>query len=429
MQPAALKVVMWGTTIGYLGQQDEGFVSFQYDEDFLGSGIQISPLKMPLSQETYTFPTLPEDTFHGLPGAFADSLPDKFGTALLGGYLSSKGKSKDELTALERLCYTGNRGMGALEYEPAYEVASQTGQQVDLDELAKIAEAVLARKEGEMLEDRDGLVSLLMESSSSVGGARAKALIAINPETGEVRSGKADTGDGFEHWLIKFGNLKNNSDRDEQPDEDGYTRIEYAYYLMAKAAGINMEDCLLREEGGCAHFLTRRFDRDRATGSKIHMQTLCGLAHADFKEPRSYSYEQAFLVLRKIGLDYPDMLELFKRMVFNDFAKNYDDHTKNISFLMDKQGVWSLAPAYDVTYNYKPSSIWVNSHQMLIAGKSKDIDPEDLMAVAKEVGIRATDARDVMEQMRDCVLNWEEYAAQANIPEKRCFELKQNFNV
>ncbi len=409
-----VRVKMWGTTIGYLHQEDNGIVGFQYDDDFLKSNIEISPVKMPLSSVTYSFPSLPEQTFHGLPGMVADSLPDKFGNIVINRYLESQGRTADSLSVIEKLCYTGKRGMGALEYEPSQEITNMN-ETVDLDALTKLASEILSEKEQIHIGKNDNLMAQLMECGSSVGGARAKTLIAWNPETDDIRSGQVDAGKGYEYWLLKFDNIKNNKDKDSRPDGGEYTKVEYAYYLMALDAGIEMSECRLYKENGSAHFMTKRFDRKGIKGEKLHMQSLCALAHMDFNSPRVYSYEEAFAVMKQLKLPYNDFLQLFKRMVFNEYAKNYDDHTKNISFLMDKKGKWSLSPAYDVTFSYRKDSIWVKAHQMLINGKSDNITKEDMLSVAEKVGIKKSDAVKCIEQVKQSVSKWETFALQADL--------------
>lgn len=409
-----VRVVLWGTVVGYLHKFENSTIGFQYDSDFLSSGIEISPIKMPLSNVTYSFPTLSEDTFHGLPGLVADSLPDKFGTAVINRYLESLGRSGEELSVIEKLCYTGKRGMGALEYEPAQLLPISSGK-ADIDALASLAEEVLSNKKKLRVSADNDLIANLMESGSSVGGARAKTLIAWNPKTNEVRSGQIETDPDFEYWLLKFGNIKNNSDKDASADKPEYTKVEYAYYLMAKAAGIQMSECRIHKENGVSHFMTKRFDRKH--GEKLHMQSLGAISHMDFNIPRTNSYEEAFTAMRKMNLSYSEMVEFYRRMVFNDFARNFDDHVKNISFLMDKKGTWTLAPAYDITFSYNPGSMWVNSHQMLINGKANNISKEDLSATAVSAGIRKADANKCIEQVREAVNKWKSFAQKAELSE------------
>lgn len=419
---------MWGTTVGYLHQDDNGMVGFQYDEEFLKSSIEISPIKMPLSTVTYTFPALPEQTFHGLPGMVADSLPDKFGNIVINRYLESQGRTADSLSVIEKLCYTGKRGMGALEYEPSQELTTMN-ETVDLDALTKLASEILSEKEQIHIEKNDNLMAQLMECGSSVGGARAKTLIAWNPETNDIRSGQINAGKGYEYWLLKFDNIKNNKDKDSIPDDGEYTKVEYAYYLMALDAGIEMSECRLYKENGSAHFMTKRFDRKGIKVEKLHMQSLCALAHMDFNSPRTYSYEEAFSVMKQLKLPYSDFVQLFRRMVFNEYAKNYDDHTKNISFLMDKKGVWSLSPAYDITFSYRKDSIWVSAHQMLINGKADNIEKEDLLKVAEKANIKKSDAVKIIEQVINSVSRWEDFAEKSGMSENNIKRIKDFLNV
>lgn len=369
-----------------------------------------------------------EETYHGLPGLVADSLPDKFGNIVISRYLESQGRNADSLSVIEKLCYTGRRGMGALEYEPAQEIVMQDAS-LDIDALTKLAGEILSRKEEFHIEKNDKMMAQLMESGSSVGGARAKTLIAWNQQTNDIRSGQVQAGNGYEYWLLKFDNIKNNRDKDTIPDDGEYTRVEYAYYLMAKAAGIDMSECRLYEENNSAHFMTKRFDRIGKNGKKMHMQSLCALAHMDFNTPRRHSYEEAFTVMKRLRLPYSDLIQLYKRMVFNEYAKNFDDHTKNISFLMDKRGVWSLAPAYDVTFSYRKDSIWVNAHQMLINGKVDGILEDDLLQVASKVGIKKSDARRCIEEVRQPVLQWEEFAQKAGLSEYNYKKIEKELNL
>lgn len=417
-----VQVKMWGTVIGYLHQEDNGLIGFQYDQDFIKSNIQISPIKMPLSDKTYLFPNLAENTYKGLPGMVADSLPDKFGNIVIKRYLEDQGRTEDDLSVIERLCYTGKRGMGALEYEPAVSELD-INDEIDIDALTKLAADILSAKENVHYKKNKNLMAQLMESSSSVGGARAKTLIAWNPKTNDIRSGQVMAGKGYEYWLLKFGDIENNRDKDTNPDDKEYTKIEYAYYLMAVDAGIKMSECKLYEENGRVHFMTKRFDRN-SNGEKIHMQSLCAIAHYDFNSPRIYSYEEAFIIMKKLKLKYDEILQLYKRMIFNEYAKNYDDHTKNIAFLMDKKGVWTLSPAYDITFSYRKDSIWVNSHQMLINGKSENITKDDLLYVAAKAGIKKVDALKCIEQVEKSVSKWEIFAAEAGLSKSNTKRIK-----
>ncbi len=416
MSIKTVKVKLWGSTIGYLHEQENGIIGFQYDSDFVHSGIEVSPIKMPLRTTTYSFPSLSEETFKGLPGMVADSLPDKFGNIVIKNYLANRGRAEDSLTTIEKLCYTGKRGMGALEYEPSAEIA-ETNQQLDIDALTKLAADILTEKESYHVNHDDAMIAQLMQCSSSVGGARAKTLIAWNPITNDIRSGQIDAGKGYEYWLLKFDAIDNNRDKDKTSDGPEYTKIEYAYYLMAKECGIDMSECRLYRENGRSHFMTKRFDRT-SDGSKLHMQSLCAMAHMDFNSPRTYSYEDAFDVMRKLKLVHYDFVQLYKRMVFNEYAKNFDDHTKNIAFLMNKKGQWVLSPAYDMTFSYKKDSLWVNSHQMLINGKADNITRDDLLNVAATAGIRKNEAVQCIDEVRAVISNWRQFAEKSELSEK-----------
>lgn len=418
-----VKVKMWGTTIGYLHKQENGLIGFQYDDSFILSGIEVSPLRMPLSDLTYSFPSLPEGTFSGLPGMLADSLPDKFGNVVIKHYLESQGRTEDSLTVLEKLCYTGQRGMGALEYEPSVNIID-INEDVDIDSLTKLASDILSERENLHIKYDDSMIAQLMQGSSSVGGARAKTLIALNPETNEVRSGQINAGKGFEYWLLKFDDIANNRDKDKEPDGKEYTKIEYAYYLMAKSAGIKMSECKLYKENGRAHFMTKRFDRKGTSGEKLHMQSLCAIAHMDFNSPRMYSYEDTFNIMRQLKLPHMDFIQLYKRMLFNEYAKNYDDHTKNITFLMDKKGVWRLSPAYDMTFSYSKNSTWVNAHQMLINGKAEKITKDDFIKVAEKAGIKKSEAEKCIQQVKNAVSEWSNFAKEAGLSKKNTERIK-----
>ena len=420
------EVFLWNTRVGTVAlAEGESYASFEYDRSFLSSGIQLSPIAMPLSSQVYSFPALPLQSFYGLPGMLADSLPDKFGNAVLDAWLGSLGRPRGSLNAVERLCYTGQRGMGALEYVPATGPSPSEAEKLNLDALTQLAERILIKRENLRVKQSDKAMAQILRVGTSAGGARAKALIALNEKTGEVRSGQVNVPKGFSHWLLKFDGLSNNADK-EQADGPSYTRIEYAYYLMARGAGIEMPECRLYEESGKQHFLSRRFDRT-TEGEKLHMQTLGGIAHFDFNNARAYSYEQAVEAMRRLGLGQDEVLQFFQRMVFNVMAHNQDDHVKNISFLMDKQGVWRLAPAYDVTYAYNPGGAWTGQHQMSINGKCNQLEEADLLACAQHMSIKAAQANQAIEQVREAVGNWRKYAEKAGLPKKHAKAIAQAF--
>ena len=330
------EVQLWGRTIGAVTlEEGNEFAAFQYDPAFAQSGIQVSPITMPLSDRVYVFPELPPKTFHGLPGLLADSLPDRFGNALIDAWLATQGRTPDDFNPVERLCYTGPRGMGALEFVPSIGPKPQPAKKIEIDALVKLASEVLSHRKNLKTTfasaSRKSALNDILRVGTSAGGARAKAVIAWNRETNEVRSGQIAAGKGFDYWLLKFDGVTGNKDK-ELEDPKGYGVIEYAYYLMAKAAGVTMSECRLLEEGGRRHFMTRRFDRLDG-GEKLHMQSLCALAHFDFNNAGAYSYEQALLVIRQLNLPMEAVEEQFRRMVFNIIARNRDDHVKNIAFL------------------------------------------------------------------------------------------------
>jgi serine/threonine-protein kinase HipA len=412
------EVRLWGRTIGAVSlATGEQVADFQYDPAFVSSGIQLSPLVMPLSRQLYRFPELPRETFHGLPGLLADSLPDKFGNALINAWLAGQGRSPDSFNAVERLCYTGSRGMGALEFVPMSGPRMQQSTQVDIQALVALASDVLANRNqfASSLADEGKAEALkdILRVGTSAGGARAKAVIAWNRQTNEVRSGQVSTESGFAYWLLKFDGVSGNRDR-ELDDPQGYCAIEYAYYLMATAAGIDMFESRLLEEGGRRHFMTRRFDRGD-DGDKLHMQSLCALAHFDFNQAGAYSYEQALLVIRQLGLPMQAREEQFRRMAFNIIARNQDDHVKNIAFLMDRRGQWSLSPAYDVTYSYNPQGAWTATHQMTLNGKRDGFTLDDFIQCGKNAGLKRGRAETIVSEVQATVSRWPEFAEAAKV--------------
>ena len=415
------KVQLWGRTIGAVSLEDgRDVAAFQYDPAFAESGIELSPVTMPLSAQVYEFPALPRNTFHGLPGLLADSLPDKFGNALIDAWLATQGRTPENFHAVERLCYTGTRGMGALEYAPVLGPKARKASKIEIDALVRRAGEVLTHRgdlRGHFHEaGKEKALRDILSVGTSAGGARAKAVIAWNRATNEVRSGQIAAGEGFEYWLLKFDGVAGNKDK-ELEDPKGYGAIEFAYHLMAKAAGITMSECRLLEESGRRHFMTRRFDR-LAGGEKLHMQSLCALAHFDFNQAGAYAYEQALLAIRQLKLPMAAVEEQFRRMVFNIVARNQDDHVKNIAFLMNKQGVWSLAPAFDVTYSYNPSGSWTATHQMTLNGKRDGFTQEDFEACAKSALMKRGRAATIIDEVVAAVRRWSEFAAEAQLADE-----------
>lgn len=425
-------VRLWGRRIAAVSLDEAtGVAAFQYDPDFAQSGIEVSPIVMPLSSRIYIFPSLPRVSFHGLPGLLADSLPDKFGNALIDAWLATQGRTSESFDSVERLCYIGTRGMGALEFAPATGPQPRRSTQVRVDALVALASDILTHRNGIpgsfTPEHRNGALQEILRVGTSAGGARAKAIIAWNSETNEVRSGQVTAAEGFGYWLLKFDGVSGNRDK-ELEDPKGYTVIEYAYSLMAKAAGIEMTECRLLEEGGRRHFMTRRFDRTR-DGGKIHMQSLAALAHFDFNAAGAYSYEQAFDVIRRLKLPMKAIEQQFRRMIFNVVARNQDDHVKNIAFLMDQQGEWSLAPAFDLTYAYNPEGRWTNSHQMTINGKQDGFTLEDFRACAAAAGLRRGRAETILDEVREAVARWPAHAEQAGVRPSQRDPIRSSFRL
>lgn len=410
---------------GLLWDEDAQLGLFEYDPEFVKTGIEISPIHLPLAaNQTYAFPSLNRETYKGLPAVLADSLPDDFGNALIDAWLAKEGRDKATFTPVERILYQGARGMGALEYRPALDGAAKASESFQIQALVELASEVLSQRES--LADRltkhdatidDNALQRLIQVGTSAGGARAKAVIAMN-DAGEIRSGQVKAPKGFTYWLLKFDVAKNT---DVLADSQGYGRIEYAYSLMAKEAGLTMNPCELLEEGGRAHFLTKRFDRTD-DGDKIHMATLCALDHADYKKPGGYSYEEAFGVLRVLGLSREEAVEFYRRLVFNLVARNQDDHTKNISFLMDQDGTWSLSPAYDVSWSYLPGNFWVETHQMTVNGKRDKFELADLEAVAKQV--KGIDAHSIIKEVCAAVKRWRAIAESVGVAPKMIDEIE-----
>ncbi|MDH3977953.1 MAG: type II toxin-antitoxin system HipA family toxin [Gammaproteobacteria bacterium] len=412
------EVKLWGRRIGAVALAAESDVaSFEYEAAFAGSGIEVSPLVMPLSRQIYQFADLPRGTFYGLPGLLADSLPDRFGNQLINAWLARQGRTPDSFNAVERLCYIGARGMGALEFLPTTGPKAIQSSELQINHLVELASEVLSERadmHSSFADDhRAQALTDILRVGTSAGGARAKAVIAWNPATNEVRSGQLESGDGFQYWLLKFDGVTGNKDK-ELEDPQGYGAIEYAYSNMARDCGIEISECRLFEEGNRRHFMTRRFDRS-ANGAKLHMQTLGALAHYDLNAAGAYGYEQALLVIRQLGLPMSATEEQFRRMVFNVVARNQDDHVKNIAFLMNKQGQWSLSPAFDITYSYNPQGQWTGSHQMTLNGKRDDFVLADFVAVANSASMAKGRARTIIEEVQDVVSHWRDYAHVAGV--------------
>ena len=408
------EVRLWNTLVGHAyWNKKQQCANFQYDPSFLDKRYDPAPLTMPLSNRAFSFDYLNRDTYHGLPGMLSDSLPDSYGDLLIDLWLSGRNIPKSEFTPLERLCYIGKRGMGALEYLPAVG-NTDMDRQVDVDALSSLASDIMLQRENIHADLSDKGLQELLSIGTSAGGTRPKATVGINEHTGEIRSGQLNLPADFTYWIVKFDT--------ETEKKRGYCRIEHAYYEMAKACEIDMTECRLYDTGNKAHFMTRRFDR--AGGEKLHMQTLCALAHYDNKIPGKYSYEEMLGVMRRLRMPYEDMEQVFGRMVFNVIMRNQDDHTKNFSFLMGKDGGWRLSPAYDVTFAFSPQNYWIRQHQMSVNGKLQNIDRKDMKEFAYNNGIKNPD--DVIETILSVASDWEEYARLSAVPKEMTEAIRQS---
>lgn len=406
------RVNMFGSPVGvFRWNEQQGIVDFEYDNTFVGRGLEPSPLMMPVrAGRVYSFVNLNNETFKGLPGLLADSLPDTYGRALFERWLALVGRTSNN--PIETLYYLGKRCMGAMEYEPAYEVNSSTLTRFEIDTLVDVAREALAEKSAfgvNLNDDKKTAVAEILRLGTSAGGQRAKAIIAYNKETGDVRSGQVEAPDGFDYYLIKLDGVSASAGFKET---ENYGRLEYSFYRLARFCGIEMTECLLLEENGRAHFLTKRFDREGK--KKVHMQTLCAIAHYDYRLHRAYSYEQAFNVMRMLRLPYSAAKELYRRLVFNVIIRNQDDHTKNISFLMNENGDWRLSPAYDMGFAYNPAGGWTATHQMSINGKFDEITRQDLLAIASLNNIKEANA--IINEIQEMAARWPVIAQDCDVP-------------
>ncbi len=419
----AAEVWLWDRLAGAILWDDaQQLASFEFDQGFLRSGWDIAPVTMPLRQgkRLYTFPEIQRgrndafDTFKGLPGLLADMLPDKYGNQLINAWLVQNGRPTDSLNPVELLCFIGKRGVGALEIRPSLRSEISTSSSIELDSLVSIANKILNAKENfqsDLSKEEESALADILKIGTSAGGARAKAVIAFNPESGEVKSGQVKSPEGFTYWLIKFDGVTDS----QFGASVGYGRVEMAYYLMAKEAGIEMNESRLLEENGRAHFMTKRFDRTDL-GEKIHMQSLCGLRHFDFNQVGVYSYEQVFETMRMLRLSYPEAEQMFIRMVFNVLARNCDDHTKNFAFLMDQSGKWKLSPAYDICHAYRPGSLWVSSQSLQVNGKRDSITDSDFLEVARKMNIKKP--LEKIDQVRRAIIRWNQFAEEVKVEPK-----------
>lgn len=427
-------VKIWDTLVGAVTWDGKrNLADFQFDKKFLEKNWDLSPIKMPISNgdRIYSFPELlpskdnTEDTFKGLPGLLADSLPDKYGNLLIDKWLAQNGRAPNSMNPVEKLCFIGNRGMGALEFEPSQIKAGKNTFSIEIKSLVEIAQKMLLDREHfgtDLKEDEQHAMKEILKIGTSAGGARPKAVIAFNEKTKEVRSGQTNAPSGFSHWLIKLDGVSGA----QFGESHGWGRIEYAYYLMAKACSIEMMQCELLEENGRAHFMTQRFDRE-GNSTKHHIQTLSGIQHFDYSNLYAFSYEQVFQTMRILRLKYPEAEQMFRRMVFNVLATNCDDHTKNFSFRLKKDANWELSPAYDVCYAFDPTNAWVNQQSLSVNGKHRDIDKRDLMTIGKVNNIKKGEK--IIDEINETVKNWSDFAAIAKVRADRQKEIQANLHL
>lgn len=404
-------VNIWNKRVGAIAwDSSEGTGYFEFDPSFPANNWDLSPVKMPLaeaSERVFSFPELRGNmTFKGLPGLLADSLPDRYGNALVNAWLAANGRPADSMNPVELLCFIGKRSTGALEFAPPLQHGSDASTKIEIDSLVKVANDILAGRKNfsASLSGKDEkAMADILKIGTSAGGARAKAVIAFHPETMEVRSGQADAPEGFSHWLIKFDGVADS----QFGSSTGYGRVEFAYHLMTLDAGIEMTECRLLEENGRVHFMTRRFDRTEEN-RKLHLQSFCALQHFDFNDVNSYSYEQLFETIRRLELGYPPVTQVFRRMVFNILARNCDDHTKNFAFLMNEKGEWKLAPAFDMCHAYRSGSIWVSRQALSVNGKRENFTRDDILSLARKMNIKKS--IEIIDEINGIVQNWKHYA-------------------
>ncbi|MFR9651329.1 MAG: type II toxin-antitoxin system HipA family toxin [Rikenellaceae bacterium] len=419
-----VNIKLWGEYVGAaIWDPKRQSAAFEFEESFVTKGLDISPIMMPISNpRIFSFGDISQRTFMGLPGLLADSLPDSYGRKLLDRWLAISGRVV--ANPIELLCFQGSRGMGALEFEPAQGLLSDTSKAIEISTLIDIAQKITSNKESLRANFNDGNlkggIEQVISVGTSAGGMRAKAVIAYNDETKEVRSGQVDADEGFEQWLLKLDGVTNN----ELGDPKHYGLIEYIYYLMARDAGIEMMESRLLREGGRAHFMTKRFDRV-GVNKKLHTQTLCGLAHYDYRILRAYSYEQLFEVMRRLRLPHSEARQMFRRMVFNIVTRNHDDHTKNVSFIMERGGKWRLSPAYDVTWAYSPMGSWTAMHQMSIGNRWDEFRRGDLAEFASKINIK--NYAEIIDQVVESVSHWGALSAEHELPRSISTRLFNNF--
>ncbi|WP_430969074.1 type II toxin-antitoxin system HipA family toxin [Spongiimicrobium sp. 2-473A-2-J] len=428
---AQAEIEIWGIYVGAVIWDDKkNLAIFEFDKKFINKEIDLAPITMPLEQlkrgdRIYSFPQLNEITFKKLPGMLADSLPDKFGNKLINLWLAQTGRSQNDFTPVERLCYVGKRAMGALEFKKALVKESISQEEIQLSELVAIANKVMSQKEALDISFKIGETKALeriIAVGTSAGGMRPKAVIAVHKKNGKIISGHVQSNGNYEHWILKFDGVQDEIFGDPR----GYGIIEYVYYKMATDANIEMSQCKLLEEDSRSHFMTKRFDRKN--GKKIHMQTLTGIAHYDFNDIGSTSYEQLFQIMRKLKLGNDEMEQMYRRLVFNIVGRNQDDHTKNVSFLLAENESWKLSPAYDMTYSYNPiKGRNTNKHQMSVNGKRENIDKKDLLKIAQDIDIKKPN--EIIDQVKEAVSQWAVYAKYSGLEKERIKKIEQNLKL
>jgi serine/threonine-protein kinase HipA len=420
----AIEVRTWGKRVGALARDPRlEYIAFKYSPSWLKLGIELAPLHMPLSDQTFIFPNLPEATFRRLPAMFADALPDDFGNALIDAWMAERGTKTADVTTLDRLAYMGKRGMGALEFRPALGSHRESVEPLQMQSLVEEARKAV---EGDLTVDAHAKAALanIIRVGTSAGGARAKAVVAWNPETNQIRSGQFDMASGFEAWLLKFDGVGKDFELGTGGD---YGRTEYAYSKMATQAGIVMSPSRLLEENDRAHFMTRRFDRDVIAGMTVkhHTQTLCAMAHLDYKQRGTHAYSQLFMTISELKLGDEALRQAFLRMTFNVMTRNYDDHTKNFSFRRKREQGWELAPAYDVTHAHNPRGEWTYQHLMSVNGKFDGIKRTDLLAEAERFSVPR--ANDLIADVRSAIQSWPDHARSAGLHQNKAEELRRDF--
>lgn len=419
----AAEVILWKTRIGVVAiDEDSRYCTFKYDSEFIKSGIELSPIMMPLTENIYEFRTLSLESFKGLPGLISDSLPDKYGNAVINAWLASQGRTPESFNVIDRLCYIGTRGMGALEYSPDTSKEFKGSNEIEINQLVEFSNQILNQKKC-ITEEFNNDFREIIKVGTSAGGARAKAIIAFNEKTGVIKSGQIDAGKGYTYWILKLDGV-------DQQEETSHTRVEYAYYLMAKEAKIDISESRLIRRDNYYHFMTKRFDRvvtEDGTINKVHMQSLGALLHRDYNEPGTLSYEEAVQAMVTLNLKKSEIEEFFRRMVFNVISRNQDDHVKNVSFLMNRNGEWSLSPAYDLTYSFNPNGKWTAVHQMIINGKRSDIRLDDLLKSAKAMRIKEDKAMEIIVEVNSAISKWNKFAREAYLEEETIKRLEDSF--